>query len=57
MFFYYKMYIPMYLVKNDINKMILLNEDLQVLSDEYDKILTIMSIDISPNFSSYYQIK
>ena len=44
----------MYLVKNDNNKIILMNEDLQVLPDEYDKIITTMSIDISPDFSSYY---
>ena len=44
----------MYLVKNDNNKIILMNEDLQVLPDEYDKIITAVSIDMSRDFSSYY---
>ncbi len=46
-------YDNMYLVKNDNNKMILMDKDLNVISNEYDKIITTMQMDISANYSSY----
>ena len=47
-------YDNMYLVKNDNNKMVLMDKDLNVISNEYDKIITTMQMDISANYSSYY---
>lgn len=47
-------YDNMYLVKNNNKKMVLLDKDLNVLSNEYDKIITTMQMDISANYSSYY---
>lgn len=48
------MYEEMYLIKNANNKMVLVDKDLKVISNEYDKIITTMQMDISPNYSSYY---
>ena len=42
-----------YLVKNDNNKMVLMDKDLNVISNEYDKIITNMKMDVSANYSSY----
>ncbi len=47
-------YDNMYLVKNNNNKMVLVDEDLKTISNEYDKIITTKEIDISANYSSYY---
>ncbi len=47
-------YDNMYLVKNDNNKMVLMDKDLKVISNEYDRIITTMQIDIYANYSSYY---
>ena len=47
-------YDNMYLVKNNNKKMVLLDKDLNVISGEYDKIITTMQMDISANYSSYY---
>lgn len=47
-------YDSMYLVKNDTKKMVLLDKELNVISDEYDKIITNMSIDMLANYSYYY---
>lgn len=47
-------YDNMYLVKNYNKKMVLLNKDLKVISDEYDKIITNNQIDMSAKYSSYY---
>ena len=47
-------YDNMYLVKNNNKKMVFLDKDLKVISNEYDKIISTMSIDISPSYSSYY---
>lgn len=47
-------YDNMYLVKNNNKKMVLLDKDLNVISDEYDKIITTIQMDISANYSSYY---
>ena len=46
-------YDNMYLVKNDNNKMVLMDKDLNVISNEYDKIITNMKMDVSANYSSY----
>ena len=46
-------YDSMYLIKNEKNKMILLDKDLKTISKEYDKIITNMQIDSDYNFSSY----
>lgn len=43
-----------YLVKNDNNKMVLMDKDLNVISNEYDKIISTMQMDISANYCSYY---
>lgn len=43
-----------YLVKNDNKKMVLMDKDLNVISSEYDKIITTMQMDISANYCSYY---
>ena len=43
-----------YLVKNNNKKMVLLDKDLNVMSKQYDKIITTMSIDIAANYSSHY---
>ena len=42
-----------FLVKNNNNKMVLLDSSLNTISNEYDKIITNTQIDISPDFSSY----
>lgn len=47
-------YDNMYLVKNNNEKMVLLDEDLNVISNEYDKIITTMQMDITASYSSYY---
>lgn len=47
-------YDNMYLVKNNNKKMVLLDKDLKQISNEYDKIITTMQMDISANYSSYY---
>lgn len=47
-------YDNIYLVKNNNNKMVLIDKDLQEISNEYDKIITTMQMDISPQYSSYY---
>ncbi len=44
-----------YLVKNSNNKMVLIDEQLNVISKEYDKIISTTQIDISPSFTSYYE--
>ena len=46
-------YDSMYLIKNEENKMVLLDKDLKTISKEYDKIITNMQIDSDYNFSSY----
>lgn len=47
-------YENMYLVKNKNKNMVLLDNDLNQISNEYDKIITTMQMDISANYSSYY---
>lgn len=47
-------YDDMYLVKNNNKKMVLMDKDLNVISNEYDKIISNMQMDISPQYSSYY---
>ncbi len=47
-------YDNIYLVKNSNNKMVLIDKDLKEISNEYDKIITTMQMDISPQYSSYY---
>lgn len=47
-------YDNLYLVKNEKKKMVLMDKDLNVISNEYDKIITTNQIDIWANFSSYY---
>lgn len=47
-------YDNMYLVKNNNNKMVLMDKNLNVISNEYDKIIPTMQMDISPQYSSYY---
>ena len=47
-------YDNMYLVKNKNKKMVLLDNDLKQISNEYDKIITTGLIDIAAKFSSYY---
>ena len=47
-------YDNMYLVKNNNEKMVLLDEDLNVISNEYDKIITTMQMDTTASYSSYY---
>lgn len=47
-------YDDMYLVKNENNKIVLLDKDLNVISNEYDKIISTMEIDLSGEHSSYY---
>lgn len=44
-----------FLVKNNKDKMVLLDENLRTITDEYDKIIPNVQIDISPSYSSYYQ--
>lgn len=48
-----EVYKNMYLVKNNNKKMVLLDNDLKQISNEYDKINTNMSISVSEYFSSY----
>lgn len=43
-----------YLVKNNNKKMVLMDKNLNVISSEYDKIISTMQMDISPQYSSYY---
>ena len=47
-------YSNMYLVKNNNKKMVLMDKNLKVISNEYDKIITTVQMDISANYSSYY---
>ena len=47
-------YDNMYLVKNNNRKMVLLDQNLNVITKEYDKIITNDSVDFSTNYSSYY---
>lgn len=47
-------YDNMYLLKNENNKMILVSKELNTISNEYDKIITNVGIDIRPENSSYY---
>ena len=47
-------YDDMYLVKNENNKMVLLDKDLNVISNGYDKIISTMEMDLSSMHSSYY---
>lgn len=47
-------YDNMYLVKNNNKKMVLMDKELNVISNEYDKIISTMQMDISPQYSSYY---
>ena len=47
-------YSNMYLVKNSNKKMVLMDKNLKVISNEYDKIITTVQMDISANYSSYY---
>lgn len=47
-------YDNMYLVKNDNNKMVLMDKDLNVISNEYDKIITTEHVDLLPIYSFYY---
>ena len=46
--------IPAFLRKNKNKNMVLLDNDLNQISNEYDKIITTMQMDISANYSSYY---
>ena len=43
-----------YLVKNADNKMVLMDENLKTISNEYDKIITNMRSDISAYYSFYF---
>ena len=43
-----------FLLKNKNNKMVIVDKDLNQISNEYDKIITTTSIDITPSFTSYY---
>lgn len=43
-----------YLIKNVNNKMVLIDRELNVISNEYDKIITNFEIDTNAYFSSYY---
>lgn len=43
-----------YLVKKDSKKMVLMDKDLNEISNEYDKIITTPRMDVSANYSSYY---
>lgn len=47
-------YDDMYLVKNNNRKMVLMDKDLNVISNEYDKIISNIPMDISAPYSSYY---
>lgn len=47
-------YDNIYLVKNNNKKMVLIDKDLKEISNEYDKIITTMQMDISPQYCSYY---
>lgn len=47
-------YDNMYLIKNNNKKMVLLDKDLNVITNEYDKIITTMQMDISAKYCSYY---
>lgn len=47
-------YDNMYLVKNNNKKMVLLDKDLKQISNEYDKIITTIQMEIFANYSSYY---
>ena len=44
----------MYLVKLDNKKMVLMDKDLKVISNEYDKINSTMNMDVYAQYSSYY---
>lgn len=47
-------YDDMYLVRNNNRKMVLMDKDLNVISNEYDKIISNIPMDVSPLYSSYY---
>lgn len=47
-------YDNIYPIKNNKNKMVLIDKDLKQISNEYDKIITTIQMDIYPQFSSYY---
>ena len=47
-------YENMYLVKLDNKKMVLMDKDLKVISNEYDKINSTMNMDVYAQYSSYY---
>lgn len=49
-----EIYEDFYLIKNNNNKMVLVDEELNVISNEYDRITTNSSMDVTPHFSSYY---
>jgi len=44
----------MYLIKNNNNKMILVDLNLNIISNEYDRIITNMGQDVDHRYSSYY---
>lgn len=43
-----------YLIKKSDKKMVLVDKDLKVITNEYDKIITTTKVDISRNYCSYY---
>lgn len=47
-------YDDMYLVKNNNKKMVFMDKDLNIISNEYDRIISNTQMDISPQYSSYY---
>lgn len=47
-------YDDVYLIKNENKKMVLMDRGLNVISYEYDKIITTVEVDITSNYSSYY---
>ena len=49
-----KAYNNFYLVKNKNGKMVLMNNNLNVISDDYDKIIVGPEIDLNPIYSFYY---
>lgn len=49
-----EVYDDMYLVRNNNKKMVLMDKNLNVISNEYDKIISTTQMDISPQYSSYY---
>lgn len=47
-------YENVYMVKDANNKMVLMDNELNIISNEYDKIITNTQVDISRDYSSYY---